>query len=101
MKARRLLILLGLAAILLLASLAPGRLAGAANAPQEGFELAWATIDGGGAVSLNGGPFSLGVSIGQADAAAVQQGGAYSLSGGFWVPHNPVSSSIYLPILQH
>jgi hypothetical protein len=57
--------------------------------PQDSYELSWFTIDGGGATLSEGGPYSLGGSIGQADAGAMS-GGAYSLSGGFWagIPSN-------------
>ncbi len=43
----------------------------------------WATIDGGGVTFASGGPYSLGGTIGQADAGA-SSGGVYELAGGFW-----------------
>ncbi len=46
--------------------------------------LDWGTVDGGGTSATAGGNgYTLGGSIGQADAA-VWSGGAYTLSGGFW-----------------
>ena len=72
MRARAL--LLGLAGLLLLASVAL-----AAN----GYELAWWTVDGGGATFSTGGGYSLGGTTGQPDAG-VLRGGEYTLGGGFW-----------------
>lgn len=50
-----------------------------------GFDLAWNTIDGGGATFSTGGGYTLGGTIGQPDASNPLTGGAYSLTGGFWV----------------
>ncbi len=50
----------------------------------EPFTLPWYTIDGGGAMYLTGGGFTLGSSIGQADAGPVMTGGEFQLVGGFW-----------------
>lgn len=47
-----------------------------------GYDLTWNTADGGGATFATGG-YSLGATIGQADAGT-SAGGAYALSGGFW-----------------
>lgn len=47
------------------------------------FDLSWHTIDGGGTMRSTGGPFELSGTIGQPDAA-VMQGGAFLLTGGFW-----------------
>ncbi|HEY3242953.1 MAG TPA: hypothetical protein VGM03_06325 [Phycisphaerae bacterium] len=59
-----------------------------ASAPASGqaggaFDLSWNTIDGGGATFSSGGTFSLGATIGQADAGALA-GGAFTITGGFW-----------------
>ena len=48
-----------------------------------GFDLSWSTIDGGGGTTSTGGPYSMGGTIGQPDAGAMN-GGVYSVSGGFW-----------------
>jgi len=47
------------------------------------YDLSWYTIDGGGAMYLSAGVFSLGGTVGQPDAG-VMSGGAFELSGGFW-----------------
>ena len=49
---------------------------------QEGYELSWWTVDGGGGVSSGGG-YTLTGTIGQPDAGGLA-GGGYSLPGGFW-----------------
>ena len=64
--------------------------------PQDSYELSWFSIDGGGATFSEGGAYSLGGSIGQADAGAMS-GGAYSLSGGFWAGV-PAIYSAFVPI---
>ena len=43
----------------------------------------WSTIDGGGVTFASGGPYSLGGTIGQADAGA-SSGGAFEMASGFW-----------------
>ncbi|NUQ48743.1 MAG: hypothetical protein HUU27_02315, partial [Phycisphaerae bacterium] len=50
------------------------------------YDLSWFTVDGGGAMYSTGGLFSLGATIGQADAASspALTGGQFSLVGGFW-----------------
>ncbi len=57
-------------------------LAGAAAA--QPFEIPSYTIDGGGGTSV-GGLYSLSGTIGQPDAHPAMAGGAFELSGGFWV----------------
>ena len=49
---------------------------GASTALSTGYDLSWYTIDGGGATFSTGGSYSLGGSIGQADAGSVS-GGSY------------------------
>ncbi len=61
-----------------------------------GYDLTWNSIDGGGATFSTGGGYSLGATIGQADAGA-SSGGAYSLSGGFWAGV-PASYNAFVPI---
>ena len=64
--------------------------------PQDSYELSWYSIDGGGATLSEGGSYSLGGSIGQADAGAMS-GGSYSLIGGFWAGV-PANYSAFVPI---
>jgi hypothetical protein len=55
------------------------------SAPRTtGYEISWYTIDGGGAMNLSGGSYTLSGTIGQPDAGS-QSGGSYTLNGGFWV----------------
>ncbi len=63
-----------------------------------GYDLAWHTIDGGGAVST-GGNFALGGTIGQPDAARLS-GGDFTLVGGFW-GGSFSQHGIYLPLTLH
>jgi hypothetical protein len=62
-----------------------------------GYDLSWSTVDGGGATFSSGGGYSLGGSVGQADAGLLS-GGGYTLSGGFW----PAASQerVYLPVVM-
>jgi hypothetical protein len=64
-----------------------------------GYEIAWYTIDGGGATFSSGGSYSLGGTAGQADAGGQLSGGTYTLTGGFW---QGASSSVntYLPLVR-
>jgi hypothetical protein len=57
-----------------------------AFAPAQGiFDLSWNTIDGGGHTFSTGGGFSLGGTMGQADAGPALTGGSFAVTGGFWV----------------
>lgn len=87
---RRTAILLALAALLLLASVA---LAQSGN----GYDLTWNTVDSGGYTFSTGGDYSLGGTIGQPDAG-VLSGGDYALVGGFW-GGGAVEYKIYLPLI--
>lgn len=70
--------------LLLLAAGLPGGPDGAALAQTGGtYDLAWSTIDGGGATFSTGGTYSLGGTIGQPDPGQLS-GGSYTLVGGFW-----------------
>ena len=72
-------------AILFLAALAVASDARFASAQTGGgYDLTWNAIAGGGAIFSTGGAYSLGGTIGQADAGTMS-GGNYSLIGGFWV----------------
>lgn len=64
------------------------------------YDLSWWTVDNGGATFNQSDGYSLGGSIGQPDAGALN-GGHYTLSGGFWVgsrPSVPPEYHIYLPL---
>ena len=61
-----------------------------------GYDLTWNSIDGGGATFITGGAYSLGGTIGQFDAGT-QSGGAYTLSGGFWVDF--LGNKLNLPLI--
>lgn len=51
-----------------------------------GYLLEWWTVDTGGASLSTGGDYSLGGSVGQAEADPnTAAGGDYSLRGGFWI----------------
>lgn len=60
------------------------------------YDLTWNSIDGGSAIQLTGGSYSLGGSVGQPDAGT-QSGGNYSLIGGFWVDF--LGRRIMLPLI--
>jgi hypothetical protein len=61
------------------------------------YDLSWNTQDSGGYTFSVGGPYSLGGTIGQADAG-LMLGGGYSLAGGFW-GRGMEPSKFYLPIV--
>jgi hypothetical protein len=63
-----------------------------------GYDLTWNTVDGGGVMFSTGGSYSLGGTIGQADAGQVS-GGAYTLASGFW-GGVAVLFGIYLPLVM-
>ena len=90
-----------LALVLCLAAVAlPSLLA--ASQSGSGYELAWFTVDGGGATFNAGGDYELGGTVGQPDAGTFS-GDGYTLDGGFWgasVPSSgPPVHNIYLPII--
>ncbi len=62
------------------------------------YDLAWSTIDSGGAMFSTGGGYSLGGTIGQPDAGAALSGGSYTLVGGFWAGAS-VGYKVYLPLV--
>ena len=92
---RRNLILLRILAWVLGATLLMGQQTASAQTG-GGYDLTWNSIDGGGATFSTGGGYSLGGTIGQADAGAAS-GGAYSLNGGFWAGI-PASYNAFVPI---
>ncbi len=63
-----------------------------------GYDLTWSTVDGGGWTFSRGGDYSLGGTVGQADAGLVQ-GVEYSLAGGFWGSALTAVHRLYLPLL--
>ena len=92
---KRILILLATLAWVLGAMLMPSSRAASAQTG-GGYDLTWNSIDGGGATFSTGGGYSLGSTIGQADAGA-SNGGAYALSGGFWAGV-PANYSAFVPV---
>ncbi|MGC8960357.1 MAG: hypothetical protein ACP5OO_11345 [Chloroflexia bacterium] len=63
----------------------------------DGYDLSWNTVDGGGYTWSTGGGYTLGGTVGQADAGALS-GGAYTLAGGFW-GGGAARYGIYLPLV--
>lgn len=85
-------------ALLILLALTTSHSISPASAQSGGtYDLTWNTIDGGGATFSTGGAYSLGGTIGQADAGTMN-GGSYALNGGFWVGLS--NSLTYLPFIQ-
>ena len=83
--------------IAMLLALVVALIASTALAQSAGvYFLSWNTMDGGGATFNVGGAYSLGGTIGQADAGTLN-GGSYSLAGGFWGSALP-QSRLYLPL---
>jgi len=62
-----------------------------------GYDLTWNTVDSGGYTFSTGGSYSLGGTVGQADAG-VLTGGSYTLVGGFWGGAG-VQCKLYLPLV--
>jgi len=69
----------------------------------DGYDVTWFTIDGGGVMLSLGDGFSLGGTIGQADAGSLS-GDGYTLVGGFWgggvPPGGPEAYNVCLPIVM-
>ena len=99
MTGQRLTLLIALALCLAAVALPPLL---AASQSGNGYELAWFTVDGGGATFSAGGGYELGGTVGQPDAGTFN-GDGYTLDGGFWgagVPSSgPPVHNIYLPII--
>lgn len=94
-KAAALLATTCLATACLVLLLAPAVLAQSGG----GFDLAWSTVDGGGAMSSVGGGYSLSGTAGQPDAGWIS-GGVYAVSGGFWGGIASASGApLYLPLV--
>ena len=92
---KRSLILLMMSAWVLGAMLVLGQQTASAQTG-GGYDLTWNSIDGGGATFSTGGGYSLGGTIGQADAGAAS-GGEYAFSGGFWAGV-PANYNAFMPI---
>jgi hypothetical protein len=67
---------------------------------QDGYDLSWWTVDGGGHAFSSGGGYELGGTIGQPDAG-VLAGGGYTLGGGFWRGGGVLLNRchVYLPLV--
>ncbi len=89
-------ILLALAILILLTLTNNASISPASAQTGGGYDLTWNTIDGGGAMFSVGGAYSLGGTIGQADAGTMS-GGAYTLNGGFWVDF--FGNKLMLPLI--
>jgi hypothetical protein len=87
-------VILALAALLLLASVALAQ-------PGDGYDLPWWAVGGGGRESA-GGNYALIGTIGQPDVGVLTAGN-YTLVGGFWsgegIPAEPETHPIYLPLI--
>jgi hypothetical protein len=78
-----LLFLLLLAGLFLVTSRTGATGNGLVSVLNTAFDLSWWTVDGGGHTAVSGGAYTLGGTIGQADAG-VLSGSDYSVNGGFW-----------------
>ena len=58
-------------------------MASAARLQAQPYTIGWYSVDGGGAMNLNGGIYTLSGTIGQPDAGQLA-GGLDSVDGGFW-----------------
>jgi hypothetical protein len=67
-------------------------------AADQGYDLPWWTVDGGGGHSQGPG-YVLDGSIGQPDAKPVLNGGNYRLMSGFWGGAAAVQYTVYLPLV--
>jgi hypothetical protein len=94
---KRKLILIALALIACALVTMSGNTAPASAKPADAYTIDWYTMDGGGAMFSTGGTYSLGGTIGQADAGTMS-GGTYNLNSGFW---NGIGNllNFYLPMI--
>jgi len=67
------------------------------EAPHDGYDLSWWTVDGGGGASGSGAGYSLAGMVGQPDAG-VLSGPGYTLTGGFWQGAAGIYR-VYLPLV--
>jgi hypothetical protein len=64
-----------------------------------GYDLSWSTVDCGGWSFSEGGGYTLGGTVGQADAGLLH-GGGYTLAGGFWGGGALAADyGVYLPLV--
>ncbi len=93
-------ILVALVVAACLALMVRGGSAEIANAAPNtvSYEITWYTVDGGGAMNLTGGTYTLSGTAGQPDAG-MQSGGSYALSGGFWSVGLPDIIRNFLPFI--
>ena len=71
----------------------------AAPAFAQTYELAWWTVDGGGAMGTTGVPYALSGTAGQPDAGPPATGGTYAIAGGFWPATLPGEPAADLSLL--
>ncbi len=68
-------------------------------APSVGiYEITWYSVDGGGAMNLTGGAYTLSGTIGQPDAG-IQSMVTYTLNGGFWNDGVGGLVKLFLPLI--
>jgi len=76
-------------------------LAGAAQGPDQVYDLDWWTVDGGGGSSSAVGHYALDGTAGQPDPGPILYGTNYQLEGGFWSGGLSGVSwfDVYLPVI--
>ena len=68
----------------------------------QDYQLSWWTVDGGGAMFMTGGSYTLSGTTGQPDASPqTMTGGSFTLSGGFWPGTGPVCTTFAPPDFDH
>lgn len=91
-------ITLALAILILLALTTRQAMAPGPAQSAGGYDLTWNSVDGGGDMFSTGGSYSLGATIGQADAGTFS-GANYMLIGGFWGNGN-LLQQLHLPLIS-
>ena len=84
--------------LLLCTSLVHGQTGDTSRLLGGGYDLSWNTIDGGGVSFVTVRDYTLGGTIGQADAAPPLSSGGYTLTGGFWAGAL-VEYQVYVPLV--
>lgn len=84
--------------VIVCASMVHGQTGDAATLLDTGYDLSWHTVDGGGVSFRTVGDYTLGGTIGQADAAPPLSNGGYTLTGGFWAGAL-VEYQVYVPLV--
>ena len=54
------------------------------HAHAQVYDISWHTVDGGGAMAMTGGPYTLDSTTGQHDAGSLMAAANTGLLGGFW-----------------